>query len=185
MMNFGSVRGLTIPEGKVKSINRKSDGLLLWKGGYKNWVRYSINADGTIYNNGLGYKPGYRVRSGGAEDVANGVCTGFIPVKSGQVVRISGCKFSVTRKENSINVADSAYSNIGQFTMQPAHYGVISNNIPEYGAASVVEEVAGVWKWVVPPIGEIAFIRVTGLAEADHEAVGAALIVTIDEEVTQ
>ena len=34
----------------------------------KNWVPYSTEADGiTIYNDGLGYKEGYRLSSSGAE----------------------------------------------------------------------------------------------------------------------
>lgn len=42
----------------------------------------SINADGTPYNGGLGYKDGYRIKSDGTEasTTANVACTGFIRV---------------------------------------------------------------------------------------------------------
>lgn len=84
---------LTIPEGQVRSIH--SDESIIWEKHYTNLVYSSINADGTIYNGGLGYKEGYRIRSGGAEAEYNSVCTGFIPVKSGDVVRLSGWDFSI------------------------------------------------------------------------------------------
>ena len=66
MIDFTGVKAITIPEGKVKKIT--SNGVVLWKGGHTNLVPLSTEADGvTIYNGGLGYKNGYRIRSGGAE----------------------------------------------------------------------------------------------------------------------
>ena len=55
-----------------------------------NRVNLSINPDGTIYNGGLGYKRGYRLRSGGAEvEFETGMCSGYIEVKPGDVVVIN------------------------------------------------------------------------------------------------
>jgi hypothetical protein len=50
----------------------------------------STEKDGiTIYNGGLGYKNGYRVRSGGAEVTQqSAVCTGFIPFVKGDKLYI-------------------------------------------------------------------------------------------------
>ena len=180
MTNFGSVRGLTVPEGKVKSISRKTDGLPLWKAGYKNWVPYSINPDGTIYN-GIGYKDKCRIRSGGTETATNyATCTGFIPAKPGDAVRISGCLFNLASNNNSINLSNADFINIGQFTMIPAHYGIMGSII-QYGAASVMEEKTGIWKWIVPADTDIAFIRVTGFGETICP--GSNLIVTVNEEI--
>jgi hypothetical protein len=64
---------------------------VLWQAvTYKNWVKYSTESDGiTIYNGGLGYKDGYRIRSGGAESgTKNGVCTGYIPYVKGDKLYI-------------------------------------------------------------------------------------------------
>lgn len=181
-MDFSTVKSITIPEGKVTQI--ASNGAVLWKSGPKNWVRYSINADGSIYNNGLGYKNGYRVRSGGEEGAVNNTaCTGFIPVKGGDVVRISGCNFSYKSNSNAINVSNASFTNIGQFTMLPASYGIFASGYTAYGHGSVVEEKTGVWKWIVPPAASgVAYIRVTGY-DGSVAQPGANLIVTINEEI--
>lgn len=184
MIDFTGVKAITIPEGDVKQITRKSDGVVLWKSGYKNWVKYSTESDGkTIYNGGLGYKNGYRVRSGGAEGAdAYGACTGFIPVKGGDVIRISGCDFAHAANGNAINVSDASFTNIGQFTMIPAQYGIFASSYSAYSHKSVVQEKTGVWKWIVPPAASgVAYIRVTGYGNSSH---GADLIVTINEEIT-
>lgn len=185
MIDFSGVKSAVVPEGKVKSIIRTSDGLLLWKSGYKNWVRYSTELDGvTIYNGGLGYKDGYRVRSGGAEGAADdGACTGYIPVNEGDVVRFCGWDFSDPRNENAINASNSSFTNIGQFTMIPATYGIFGNTYKDYSHSSITEEKTGVWKWVVPPAASgVAYIRVSGYKSGGGH--GADMIVTINEEIT-
>jgi len=165
------------------------NGIRVWKSGPKNWVRYSTTEDGTtIYNGGLGYKNGYRVRSGGAEgDQPNGTCTGFIPVKAGDVVRISGCDFGTSSNGNAINVSNASFTNIGQFTMLPASYGILAASGGAYGAYnhdSVVEEKTGVWKWIVPPAASgVAYIRVSGYETTPYTYPGDNLIVTINEEI--
>ena len=48
-----------------------------WDG---NLIRKAVDADGTPYNGGKGYKTGYRLPSTGVEDPRDGSCiTGFIP----------------------------------------------------------------------------------------------------------
>lgn len=191
MIDFTGAKAITIPEGPVKRITRKRDGEILWeKIAYKNWVPLSTTEDGkTIYNGGLGYKNGYRVRSGGGEGTqARGTCTGFIPVNSGDVVRISGCDFLTASNGNAINSADSSFTNIGQFTMLPAGYGIyLSYGNPtyyyDYGPSSVVEESDGIWKWVVPPAGSgVSYIRISGYNNTGKEP-GSNLIVTVNEKI--
>ena len=163
------------------------DGVVLWQAvTYKNWVKYSTESDGvTIYNGGLGYKDGYRVRSGGAEvGAGDAFCTGFIPVKGGDAIYLSGWNFSHASAANAINVSDSNRNNIGQFTMQPASYGILNaydGAYKEYSFSSVVEVGTGVWKWVVPPSDSgVAYIRITGY---QVDKTGADMIVTINEEI--
>lgn len=184
-MDLSKIKSITIPEGKVKKITRKIDGAVLWNTGYKNWVKYSTEADGiTIYNGGLGYKDGYRIRSGGAEGAtARGAHTGYIPVQPNDTVRISGCEFSGYHSENAINISDSNFTNLGQMAMNSTlGYGSLAGTT--YGNRNyVVEEKTGVWKWTVPPASYgAAYIRVSGYKESGGD--GASLIVTINEEIT-
>lgn len=180
MMDFGSLKKLTIGGVELKQLF--IGGIQVWKSGYKNWVKFSTESDGkTIYNGGKGYKDGYRVRSGGAEGATGaGSCTGFIPVKGGDVIRFSGWDMSVKANESAINVSDSSFTNIGQ-TAGLGSYGVLAYT--EYVLEkSLVQESTGVWKWVVPPASfGIAYIRVSGYTEGD----GAKMIITVNEEITE
>lgn len=163
------------------------NGTQIWKGGYKNWVKYSTEADGvTIYNGGLGYKNGYRIRSGGAEGaLSTSAHTGFIKVQGGDVIRISGGDFgSVAGHGSAMNVADSTRTNIGQFSMLSGEYGIFAGTYNSYSKSSVIQEKTGVWKWVVPPAESgVAYIRVSCNAVNNGDADGEKLIVTINEEI--
>lgn len=184
-LDFSKVKSLTIPEGEVISITRKSDGLLLWKRGYKNWVRYSTEADGvTIYNGGLGYKDGYRVRSGGAEaEIDDGSCTGFIPLHAGDTVYMSGYDVLALKAQNAINVYNSSYENLGQVVGNNANsgYGIFANG--GYSSCQwryISENPVGVYVWVAPSNADVAFMRVSGFTLGD----GSKMIVTVNEEIT-
>lgn len=148
-----------------------------------NKVALCIDESGVIYNGGLGYKNDYRVRSGGTEqETQYGVCTGYIEVKEGDIVRISGMPwFTGTSAANALNVADSNFTNIGQFTTgQNAKYGIF-NESPWYiyAAESIVEEQTGVWKWVVPAGANIAYIRISAI-DPTSATTGKDLVVTIN-----
>lgn len=177
-MNFGEVKGLVIPEGKVKQITRKSDSLLLWKGGYTNLVPLSVDSSGAIYN-GTGYKNGYRVRSGGAEGAHGGAsCTGFIPAAGGDVVRLSGYDVEFSETANAINVFDASHSNLGQITSSSSwSYGVFEGY--DINWDDVLLEKDDVYCWTVPDGYDIAYIRVTGYTGGD----GSKMIVTVNEEI--
>ena len=183
MIDFTGVKAITIPEGVVKQIVRKIDGSILWKSGFKNWVKYSTEADGvTIYNGGKGYKDGYRIRSGGAEGEYDGAShTGFIPLKAGDVVRLSGYNVTFANVTNAINVYDSTHTNIGQAAGNHAVYGIFAAEAAKgYDYGSIVEETSGVYVWIAPPVASIAFMRITGHTNGD----GSTMIVTVNEEIT-
>lgn len=154
---------------------------------YINQVALSINSDKTIYNGGLGYKNGYRIRSGGAEGaLACSAHTGFIPVKGGDVIRIGGMNFGSTHSHGSaMNVADSNFANIGQFSMTAGNYGIFLDSYKAYDGNSVVQEMPGVWKWIVPPTESgVAYIRVScNMYDTSKAADGSLLIVTINEPI--
>lgn len=186
-MNLPNYKELAI--NGIPLVELSINGRRAWKKSFTNLVPLSTEADGkTIYNGGLGYKDGYRVRSGGVEDEAgSGSCIGFIPIKSGDVVRLSGWDFSHKANENAINVADKNFTNIGQFTMLPARYGVMAYtyNGQYYVANSVIQEQTGVWKWVCPPNADIAFMRVSAYGSYPvNNKLGSKMIVTVNEEIT-
>jgi hypothetical protein len=187
-MDFTKLKKLTIGGIELKQLF--INGIQVWKSGYKNWVKYSTEADGkTIYNGGLGYKNGYRVRSGGAEAVqANAVCTGFIPVTGGDVILLSGADFSRVSTENAINVFDSNFTNLGQLVanMPNGGYGILASTYSAYAWNSIVEVKTGVWRWVaLPPESGISYIRVTGCFNGVAGGVdGSKMIVTVNEKIT-
>lgn len=181
-MNLSSYKKLKIDGIELKKLT--INGILAWKSGYKNWVKYSTEADGvTIYNGGLGYKDGYRVRSGGAEATQYDTSiTGYIPVKGGGTVRLSGydAKNSNAGAGNAINVYDASFANLGQAVNNRADgYGIFLTTYPAYGWSSVKEETTGVYVWKVPPDSNIAYMRVTGYTLEQ----GNRMIVTVNEEI--
>lgn len=94
MIDFTGVKAITVPEGKVKQIVRKSDGYVLWKS-FTNQIPISINSDKTPYNGGQGWKTGYRLNSSGVEAAATGFnVTGFIPVKVKDVVYFKNINYT-------------------------------------------------------------------------------------------
>lgn len=162
------------------------DDVQIWKCAYVNQVPLSINADGSIYNGGLGYKNGYRIRSGGEESAtAPAACTGFIPVSAGDVVRIYPVNPSqLSASGTGINVSDSSFNNIGQAASN-GDYGIFASSYSAYGwKKSVVAEGNGVYRWVVPPAASgVAYIRVS-IYDQQNGAQGANMIVTVNEEIT-
>lgn len=188
---FASYPRLEIPEGRVKKITRKSDGLVLWEAGYINMVPLSINADGSIYNGGLGYKDGYRIRSGGAEgESGNAVCTGFIPFKKGDVLRIYPA-FVGRNTDNAINFADASFTNLGQNTATGSSYGICGTNDALWDAAlkNAVDGVSVVDISNIPNAGDVAYVRITNFygtssGQTSPISSGAELIVTVNEEIT-
>lgn len=187
-MDYSKFKKLTIGGVELKQLF--INGVQVWKSGYKNRVKYSTEADGvTIYNGGLGYKNGYRIRSGGAEGSAvQGSCTGFIPVNGEDIIRLSGWDFSTEKNENAINVSDSSFTNIGQFTMLAgAGYGIFAYDgaYKEFDKKSVVKESENVWKWAVPPSASgVAYIRVSGYTNPTNNNTYKNMIITINEEIT-
>ena len=186
MIDFTGAKAITIPEGPVKRISRKSDGEILWeKIAYKNWVPLSTTDDGkTIYNGGLGYKNGYRVRSGGAEQAAWDCShTGFIPVREGYVIGIGGASFDLTGSQgsttNAINVYDASFTNLGQVVenYQVAGYGIFSDGKLSNWLKGTHKD--GCFYWTVPAGANIAYVRVSGKTMGD----GSKLIVTLNEEI--
>ena len=182
-MNLAQVKELVIPEGEVRRIEK--DGTVLWKSGHTNRVSLSINEDGSIYNGGLGYKDGYRVRSGGAEGEHGGCsCTGYIPVSGGDVVRIYPVNAdTLSASGNAINVYDASFTHLGQAASN-SNYGIFKTTYSAYSWGNAcVSEGGGIYRWTVPPAAAgVAYIRLS-LYDNVNGAPGAKMILTINEEI--
>lgn len=181
--DFSKYVRLDIPEGRVKKITRKADGVVLWKAGYVNQVPISKDENGNIYN-GTGYKNGYRVRSGGAEATqSTAVCTGFIPFKKGDILRISP-PFSGLNTSNAINFADANFNNLGQRVDANYGYGICSSDIYD----SVVIDGISTLTYSDDFDNSVAYVRITHSLNNPSESEsyvtsGADMIVTINEEI--
>lgn len=176
-MIFSSIKNWAIPEGKVVKV--ESDGVVIWKepSSLKNWVKYSTESDGkTIYNDGLGYKVGYRIRSGGAESASTyGVCIGFIPLKVGDVLSIYPA-FTGRNTENTINFYDSSFSNLGQVTDSGSYSGICNSSYK----TSVVNGVSTL-TLNSSHNSNIAYVRIGHYTSATSN--GEDIIITVNQEI--
>lgn len=152
---------------------------------FTNRVKTSTEADDvTIYNGGLGYKNGYRIRSGGTEaTIGYGACIGYLPAVGGDVVRMFGYDALAVQNANAINVFDKNHTNLGQTVAGSgtAGYGIFNATWAEYNwfrTQGVKEESQGVYAWTIPPDESIAYIRVSG-----YTGDGSMMLITINEEI--
>lgn len=171
MIDFSTVKAITIPEGVVKQITRKSDGTVLWKAGPKNWIPYSTESDGkTIFNGGLGYKDNSRLNSSADVVTLNGyVVTGYIPVKPGDIVRVKGITWN-----SSTNTGSYFWTfNSGFTKLKSSRPNISSQDI----VATVKEN--GVVEFMLQRYANtVAYIRFSSYGS------GANLVVTVNEEIT-
>jgi hypothetical protein len=186
-MDFSNVKKISISAGDVKQI--EIDGVVVWKGGYKNWVPLSTDTDGSIYN-GVGYKDNTRLSSsGGVSGSAqtNSVTTGFIPFGGvTDVVRMKGVEWVNSRANYGghyyINFYDSNkkflnYLSAGDY---PNLTHVVNITRDENGVETVVwNDNYGTTNLLLQCVrNDAKFIRINAHGK------GADMIVTINEEIT-
>lgn len=181
MIDFSTAKIIKIPEGAVQKI--ACNGEVIWESSYINMVLRSTESDGTtIYNGGLGYKDGYRVRSGGAETSSASICTGFIPAKAGDIIRVKDVKnrsiYTSNATSIAINYSDSSRTNIGQ-TAGNYYYG-IATSYPHFDDIVTIGD-DNSWTFTVINHADIRYIRIT--VYNGHGAVGEDLIVTVNQEI--
>lgn len=77
-----------------------------------NQIPISTESDGTPYNNGQGYKEGYRLNSSGQETALAGkYVTGFIPVSNGAHISFEGMSINAAAQDNNyIAFYDSSHN---------------------------------------------------------------------------
>jgi hypothetical protein len=183
-MDFSSIKAITIPEGEAVKI--ECGGAVLWEKvvvpSYKNWVKYSTEADGTtVYNNGLGYKDGYRLSSSGVEKVGDNYMstTGYIPAKGGDVIRIGGVSWysGTGNAQNYLCAYDSSFNYIGSIYGQAGGYYTKKIH-------SSYELTPSLSTIVLADNSSIAYIRINCRDNSKPGGIsGANMIVTVNEEI--
>lgn len=183
---------MNLPDYKELAINGiplvelSINGRRAWKKSFTNLVPLSTEADGkTIYNGGLGYKDGYRVRSGGAEGATDtGSCTGFIPCKVGDTLRVwdpSGQSLYSRSVDVAINFSDSTRTNLGQIVGNANGYGACAGMGTFINLITIHDN--NMWEYTIPAsIGKVEYVRVS---VTNFYIGGSAknLIVTVNEEI--
>ena len=188
-MDFSSIKAIAIPEGAVKKI--ACGDVVLWQKRvlYTNLVPLSTEADGiTIYNGGLGYKDGYRIRSGGAETEQYWTTiTGYIPYVKGDKLYIYP-PFVGENTANTINFYDGSFANLGQITDVGSYYGFCDSSFKTSLINGV--SVLDLSDVTVSGVENVAFVRIgnfingggsTGLVSTITS--GSEMIVTKNEVI--
>lgn len=188
MIDFSQVKTVTIPEGIVTKI--ATEGKTLWEAiKFTNQVPISIDTNGSIYNNGKGYKDGYRVRSGGLEAAQSFTSiTGYIPYKKGDKLYIYP-PFTGENTSNTVNFFDGSFNNLGQVCDAGVYYGFCNSTFKTKVVDGVsVLDISAV---TVSGVNNIAYVRIgntindgssTGLKSPIYS--GSEMIVTVNEEIT-
>lgn len=136
---------------------------------YTNQIPISTDANGDPYNNGQGWKTGYRLNSSGAEVALSGIeVTGFIPFKLGDVLYV---KNIVDDGSHTMAFYNADYAKIATITFATGLGGscngeLMSKEINAYTATEI--ENAG---------NNIAFIRVSA------NEISADSIITVNEPI--
>ena len=197
MIDFTGVKAIRIPEGVVKKIMRGTE--VLWQS-FTNQVRQSIASDKTPFNGGLGYWNGQELSgSSGSQRAGTGyTCTGFIPVKQGDVIRIKGCNWYSTKATNYIVAYTSTFVHWGTTTPGGGHYyGNTTYNPNKFaierpvcnGSMDIQSDVSTIViarnaEGVNQGFENIAYIRLSVRGDGSGAVDGADLIVTVNEEIT-
>ena len=188
MIDFSAFKKLTIGGVELKQLF--INGIQAWKSGYKNWVPYAIDTDGSVYNGGLGYKNGYRLSSSGAEKTqAGSALTGFIPAKYGDVIRMANATWGATVSDgySYIQYYDEKFKVILSINKHQNNSsgGNISNvgqtykDLVDRSASNIVTDDKGVTIFNIVLTSPISYSYIRISATAD----GADMIVTVNEEI--
>lgn len=131
---------------------------------FTNLLPLAVDTDGKPYNNGLGYKEGYRVNSSKVEYEESGYCcTGYIPVKPGQTLRIKNATHS-SGSNNTVTYFKEDFS---------------AGNAIIYNSTFVNSLVDGVYTLTLTSAADYtAYIRIS-MGDINENT-----IITCDEEIT-
>lgn len=163
---------------------------------YTNVVPTAIDTDGSIYN-GVGWKGATRLSasSGSEKTQDNAGVTGFISVKSGDIVRFKDSQTKLLWNEDgmvsghcAVVYYDATFAFLGSVTLQPAYYGILAADTSGSVGISGVDPTGttadgGIVTIAVPDNASIAYIRLGMSCVATDGSNLADLIVTVNEEI--
>lgn len=158
---------------------------------YTNKVPVSIDTDGSVFNS-VGYYNGQELSGSKGTQRAGTNCTvtGFIPVKRGDIIRIKGCAWENSVKNNYVVAYNDNFEHWGTTTSGGSHYygsaNANGNSLIEKNMI-VSEESGGVSTitiWDSLSHDNLAYIRVSCKGDGSINVDGANLIVTVNEEIT-
>lgn len=145
---------------------------------YTNQIKKSVASDGTPYNGGKGYKENYRLNSAGAENAYNGRCiTGFIPVRTGDVVRFKDLDYmnmSATSDDGTIKIV--VYNEGFGYVNNAGHS---PNNLPSAAWSPVYREDGNVKQVTIPTAygSSVRYMRISAKNINDDS------VITVNEEI--
>ena len=199
MMDFSAIKKLTIGGVELKQLF--INGIQVWKS-FTNQVRRSIGSDQQPFNGGLGYWNGQELSgsSGAQRAGTNYSCTGFIPVKQGDTIRIKGCNWYSTKANNYIVAYTADFGHWGTTQTNGTHYYNSTNNHNNQtienawgsGVGGMFDITSDVSTVVIGKdedgytdgFTKIAYIRISVRGDGTGKVDGADLIVTVNEEIT-
>ena len=174
MIDFTKIKKLSIGGIELKQLF--INGIQVWKGSsYTNQIPISTDASGAVYN-GKGWKEHYWVNNGSESYFWNMSCTGFIPCKVGDVIRLKNVTFNNSNNYGRISFFKSDKTYISQVLSNGTWYldtefkGVkdASGNYVEL----TIKSISGI-------SANCAFIRISAQALLTDDS-----IITINEEIT-
>lgn len=198
MMDFSAIKKLTIGGVELKQLF--INGIQVWKS-FTNQVRRSIGSDQQPFNGGLGYWNDQELSgsSGSQRAGTNYTCTGFIPVKQGDTIRIKGCNWYSTKATNYIVAYTSSFAHWGTTQTTGTHYYNSTNNPGNKtienawggGVGGMFDITSDVSTVVIGKdkdgstgaFAKIAYIRISVRGDGTGKVDGADLIVTVNEEI--
>lgn len=135
---------------------------------YTNLVPTSVDTDGNVFNT-TGYKNGYRIGGDSSEKAAAGcVCTGFIPVAKGDVIRFTGVDW---------NVEDTGSSYSGLCYLNELASNAVARAVTSSRSGNVtLTKTDGVYYYTVNH-ASTNYIRISAVGD------GATMIVTKNEPI--
>ena len=147
---------------------------------YTNLLPSAIDTDGSVYN-GVGWKEGYKLTSsGGLEDWSGSYLTGFIPVKTGDIVYLKNVKWQngVTAGLSSGNQRLAVYDASKKFL-------AMSNATGLGGMMAGVKDGNGIWtQFTVPPTMAGASLANAAYFRLNCAEISGDSIITVNEEIT-
>lgn len=146
---------------------------------YTNVLPLSINADGTPFNNGQGWKHGYKLSAGTGQEDANSSynVSGYIPVTQSDTFRIKNYGFaSPATAYDNICFYDSSFSFLGAFTSSSK-----ANPLSQFvtgGTLVACIATAATTNFSAEKKASIAYMRLS------FDEINDSTIVTINEEIS-